>query len=505
MIIAVYLLLVLFLLLLNAFFVLAEFAVVKVRPTQIEVLAAHGSRRAKRVLHIQKHLDVFLSVCQIGITLASIGLGFVGEPAFAALLKPLVRWAGAGAATDLAAHGIAVSLAYVLVSFLHILIGELIPKSMALRTTERSALLIAYPMMVFHYLFIAPMWVLNFTVNVILRLCRMPPADVHANHTEDEIRVILSQSQSSGVISFRRLLFIENVLDLGTLSVRNAMQPRAKVRYLRIDATRATIDAAIAEHRYSRYPVLTGDQECPGGYVHVKDLYLAEHAGKDVSDLRALIHPCLVVKARAPLEPLLADMQRKGNHMAVVQDDQGNWAGIITMEDAIEEVIGTIEEEFPLEKPVRLSDLLTAEKVLLDVKGDSIISATNNALSYLATSDLPVPLAEIIEQVAAREKVVSSYMGRRLAIPHARLPGLTQPLVVVARLAAPMPAPVRGETIMLLFILLTPANAPRIHQILLSHIAGIFSSEFLEDRLCSVSSSMELYKTICTAEQTALA
>jgi CBS domain containing-hemolysin-like protein/mannitol/fructose-specific phosphotransferase system IIA component len=500
-----YLLLALLLILLNAFFVLAEFAAVKARPTQIEALASAGNRKAKTMERIQAHLDEYLSVCQVGITLASIGLGFVGEPAFAELLFPVVKWIGiTGLATTITAHGIAVAVAYLLVSFLHIVIGELVPKSIAIRRTEKAALFTAFPMVVFRYIFIAPIWLLNSTVNGILRIFRLPPVTGHGIHSEQEIRIILDESQSSGMLSFRRLLHIENVLDMGTLNVRNAMRARRLVRCLRLGASRSENDSVVAEYRFSRYPLIGEDPEKPLGYVHIKDLFLAEHAGKDSSELRAFLRPCLQFKEQDPLEQRLSEMQRKACHMALVFAEDGRWTGIITLEDAVEEVIGTIEEEYPTEPPVRLSDLLSPEHTLLNIEGTSILSATRNALHHIKVSDLPVSRDAIIMSVAERERLGSSYVGRRLAIPHARLSRLVSPMVIVARMKTPLPSPVPGEDINLLFILLTPSDTPRIHQILLSHIAGIFESDFLEGRLEDAATAADLYNVICTAEQVVL-
>jgi mannitol/fructose-specific phosphotransferase system IIA component (Ntr-type) len=190
--------------------------------------------------------------------------------------------------------------------------------------------------------------------------------------------------------------------------------------------------------------------------------------------------------------------------MALVFAEDGRWTGIITLEDAVEEVIGTIEEEYPTEPPVRLSDLLTPEHTLLDVGGDSILSATRSALQLIRGTDLPVSKDAIMLAVAERERLGSSYVGRRLAIPHARLARLVNPMVIVARMKIPIPAPVPGEDINLLFILLTPADTPRIHQILLSHIAGIFESDFLEGRLEDATTAAELHTVIVTAEQVVL-
>ena len=261
----------------------------------------------------------------------------------------------------------------------------------------------------------------------------------------------------------------------------------------------------IAENRFSRYPCIGDDPDRPLGYVHVKDLYLAERAGKPMDDLRPYIRPCLHFKEQDPLEQRLSEMQRKAAHMALVFTEDGRWTGIITLEDAIEEVIGTVEEEYPTEPPVRLSDLLTAEHTLLDVEGDSILSATRHALQRISVADLPVSRDAIMNSITERERLGSSYVGRRLAIPHARLTRLISPMVIVARLKAPLPAPVPGEDINLLFILVTPADTPRIHQILLSHIAGIFESDFLEGRLEDAATAADLHNVILTAEQVVLA
>jgi CBS domain containing-hemolysin-like protein/mannitol/fructose-specific phosphotransferase system IIA component len=500
-----YILIAFALIVLNAFFVLAEFAAVKVRPTQVEALAETGNRRAKIVERIQANLDEYLSVCQVGITLASIGLGFVGEPAFAELLLPAVRWIGiAGVATQITAHALSIGLAYLLVSYLHIVLGELVPKSVAIRSTIKASLLTAWPMVIFRYIFIAPIWLLNSTVNGILRLFRIPPVSGHGAHSEEEIRIILDQSQESGMLSFRRLLHMENVLDMGSLTVKNAMRARRLVRCLSLMATRSENDAVIAEYRFSRYPLIGNDPNAPLGFIHLKDILLAEHADKPSDDLRTFVKPCLQFREQDPLEQRLSEMQRKAAHMALVYTDEGRWSGIITLEDAVEEVIGTIEEEYPTEPSVRLSDLLTPEHTLLDVEGDSILSATRSALRRILGTDLPVSKDAIMLAVAERERLGSSYVGRRLAIPHARLSRLVSPMVIVARMKSPIPSPVPGEDINLLFILLTPADTPRIHQILLSHIAGIFESDFLEERLEDAATAADLHSVIVTAEQVVL-
>ena len=503
--ILIYVLVAVFLLFLNAFFVLAEFASVKVRPTQVEALVDKGNRRARTLQHIQAHLDEFLSVCQVGITLASVGLGFVGEPAFAELLLPLIRSVGiSGAALPVTAHSVSVVVAYLLVSFLHIVLGELLPKSLALRSTERTALFTAYPLRIFRYVFIAPMWLLNGSVTLLLKLLRISPASGKADHSEEEVRIILDQSQSSGMLSLRRLLLMENVLDLGALTVRNAMRGRRIVRTVSLAETREQVLQVFREFRHSRYPVIGDDPDRPIGYLHIKELLLNGEREAKGSDLRHLVKPCLQFKESDALEQRLSEMQRKGAHMALVYAGTGAWTGILTLEDGIEEVIGTVEEEYPTEPTVRLSDSLTPSHTLLDTEGSSILSATRSAIQRIPGADLPVSRDAIMLSVAERERLGSSYVGKRLAIPHARLSRLAAPMVIVARMRVPMPSPVVGEDINLLFILLTPSDTPRIHQILLSHIAGIFESDFLEGKLEEAATPAELYNAIVTAEQVVL-
>jgi len=492
----------LLLLLMNAFFVLAEFSMVKARPTQVEALASQGDRRARRVARIQADLDTYLSVCQVGITFTSIGLGFFGEPAVARLLESRMAGAGFhGIGAAVGAHAIALAIAYALVSYLHVVLGELVPKSVANRKTVEIALFTALPMTVFRILFLPAIWILRGSVRLIVKAFRISAPDGPAVHSEDEIRIILDRSQAGGQLSFRQLLHIENILDMGSLTVRNAMRSRGHVKCLNLHAGPGENGRVIAENRFSRYPLLGTDPQKPLGYVHVKDLFLAAAAGLPTGDLAAFARPCMTAWEDDALEPVLSEMQRKACHMTLVHARDGGWSGILTLEDALEEAVGTIEEEYPQETAVRLADTLSPATVFLDVDGEDILSVTGNALRMVHRGDLPISPETIILSVAERERMASTYLGRGLAVPHARLSGLKRANVLVIRPRIPIPAPVAGETIRILFLLMTPDSTPRIHQILLSHIAGIFESESMDSRIEAASSPMELCQVIGTAEQ----
>jgi CBS domain containing-hemolysin-like protein len=475
---------------------------VKIRPTQIDALVSQGHRGAKRVRQIIDHLDDYLSVCQVGITLTSIGLGFVGEPAFAALFHPL--FAGWGAWSETVTRSVSVACGFLIVSYLHIVVGELIPKTVAIRITEKAVFWIALPIGWFRWLFLAPIWVLNTSVTLVLKPFRLSAPTSHTLVTDGEFRAILDQSEAGGMMSFRRLLYMENVLDLGSLTVRNAMQVKSKVQVLRPGMSWEAVHTLIGRFRYSRYPLVASGSHEPLGVVHVKDLYAAYLADPETLDLEALARPGLTAGDQDPLEHLLGQMQRTGNHVALVRDAAGRWTGIATLEDVLEEVVGTIEEEYPVEPPVTIAEFLKENHVLLDVEGSTLEEVLRAALARLPASELPADRSTLLTRILERERQAPSALSHHLAIPHGRVEGLIRPLVAFARPRDPIPVAGRNEPTKVLFILVTPAESPRIHQVLLSHIAGLYESDFFEDRLYESVDAAELHSVICTAEQTVL-
>ncbi|MBI3098944.1 MAG: DUF21 domain-containing protein [Planctomycetes bacterium] len=498
--VALLLLLAFLLILLNAFFVLAEFAVIKVRPTKIEELVDQGDPRARVVQHIQTHLDEYLSVCQVGITFASIALGFVGEPAFARLVEPVLTMAGLGRPEVV--HGVAISIAYVLVSFLHILLGELIPKSLAIRSAVRASLFTAIPLRFFHVLFYIPLIVLNGSANALLRMMRIPSAPHLDQHSEEELRILLSRSQERGMMSFRRLLLMENVFDLGDLKVRDAMKPRRQVKTLDAAAVWDQHWKTIVESRFSRYPLMDGER--PLGIVHVKDLVFEGTERMPKVDLRKLARAFATTTEDTPIETLLAELQRKRAHLALVNDKEGRWTGFITLEDIIEEIIGTVEDEFEVEPALRLGEALAADRIVLGVKAESIAGAVEAIFAQLPAGSLQLPVERVRQAVLQREAAMSTYLGRGLAIPHARLEGIEKPVAILGRSEEGVRIKDREERAHLFFILLTPASAPHIQARLLAKIAGIMESEFVEARLLEAETRQQVHEAILAGEASAL-
>ncbi len=503
--IAFFLLIAVLLLCLNGFFVLAEFAAVKIRPSRVREMMDDKVRGAKAVQAVIDNMDEYLSVCQLGITFASIGLGFVAEPAIVRLVEPVLVWTGLFTDENhrwVSAHGLAFSVSYLLVSFLHILVGELVPKSVAIRITEKACLLTANPLRFFRFVFYLPLSLLNGSANLLLALFGLGNVAHAQEHSEDELRILLVQSQAHGLMSFRRLLFLENVFDLGELKVRDAMRPRSQVRCL--DAGKPwTENLEVARrYRHTRYPLIVDHPEYPVGIVHLKDILLMND---DDVPLPKIVRPVLTVRDDAALESLLAEMQKKRIHVALVRNAAGTWTGFLTLEDVIEEIVGTIRDEFEDEEQIVLAETLLKDRIQLNIEAESTIEAVRKAIDRMKPESLPVPKEKAFQAIEERERVVETYLGRNLGMPHARLDGLKKPVVIVIRSELGIPYRGTTERAHILIVLLTPAGQPRVHQRLQAVIATLFDeSEYIPERLRTAETQDEILDILSTGEQATL-
>jgi CBS domain containing-hemolysin-like protein len=492
--ILIYLFLAVILLGLNAFFVLAEFAAIKMRGSRVQQLVSEGRAGAKLVQHIQANLDEYLAVCQVGITFASIGLGATAEPAFASLVERLTG------ATSRVAHGFATAFAVILASSLHVVVGEQVPKMLAIHRPESAALWIARPLQIFRGLLWLPLKVLSAATRVCLRPLGIRGESKEVDHSEEELRIILAKSQTAGVMSFRRLLLLENIFDLSELKVRDAMRIRDAAKTLRLSAPWEENLKIVRDSKLSRFPVVD-DAGAPVGVVHVKDIF---YGGGEAPDLRRLARPFVTAFEDAPLEALLGELQKSRVHLAVVKSMEGKWTGVITLEDIVEEITGTIEDEFETEPQIHLSDALSAGRVVLDVEADSLAEAVGQAFGRIDQGDLPLPKEKIVPAVLDRERAMSTYLGNGLAVPHARLEGLEKPAIVFARSTPGIPVKGREDKAHLLFILLTPSGQPRIQVRLLARVAAIIGSEYVGERLRRADSRTAVVEAVRAAEQVTL-
>lgn len=345
-----------FLVLLNGFFVAAEFAIVKVRSSQVELRAQAGSALAKLALNMITHLDAYLSATQLGITLASLGLGWIGESVVAEIILNIMQAAGFASDVDLA-HRIAVPIAFSVITVLHIVFGELAPKSLAIQRSEATTMAVALPMQFFYILFKPAIWFLNGFSNMLLRTIGITPVHGAEVHSSEELRLIFEQSKESGAIQDSQHELFVNVFSFNDRMVKQIMVPRTKLAALDIESTEEEILDMVFTEGYSRIPVYRDTIDNIVGVLYVKDLLVVIRRGQLI-ELEKLIRPAYFVPETKKINRLLQHFQRSHLHMAIVSDEFGGVSGIVTMEDIMEELVGEIQDEYDEEVPVveKLSD-----------------------------------------------------------------------------------------------------------------------------------------------------
>jgi CBS domain containing-hemolysin-like protein len=330
------------LVLVNAFFVAAEFAIARLRPTQVDDLVRQGRPGARSARHAVEHIDRYLSACQLGITLASLGLGAVGEPAFHDLLEPVF-----GDAAHVAGFGLASAVAFLSITVLHVVIGELAPKSAAIARTAPIALALAPIMRGFYFATKPLVDLLNALGNLVLKPFGIPPADEagHAPHSEDELRTLLRESREGGLIEREEQQFSEAALVFGDRRAREVMTSRPEIDYVTTDQVPRDVAETAMRSGHTRLPLCEGDLEGAVGFINAKDL-LRIGLGGAIADVRAIARPIARVAESTRLDEVLREMRRDRRHLALVLDEHGTVVGLITLEDILEEVVGEIEDEF---------------------------------------------------------------------------------------------------------------------------------------------------------------
>lgn len=339
------------LVLLNGFFVAAEFGLVKVRETQLGPLIQRGHRRAKMAGFILQRLDTFLSAAQLGITLASLGLGWIGEPVFSALLRPVFGWMRVE--SEEVRHFLAFVVGFSAITFLHISAGEQAPKMLAIQRPLPTTLWIAYPLKWFYGVLYPFVWALTLSSQWLLRLAGLQPGrEAEGMYSEEELRLLLAAAQpQAGGLPLRRDLLL-NALDLRHRIAREVMRPRQEIVVLDTAASIAQCLDVAEKTRYSRFPLCErGDLDKTLGVIHIKDLYAMRLKVRSGAELRPAARKLIYVPETARLEKLLHLFLERKLHLAIVVDEYGGTLGMVTLENILEEVVGQIQDEFDLEKP----------------------------------------------------------------------------------------------------------------------------------------------------------
>lgn len=370
----------LFLVFANGFFVAAEFAIVKVRASQIELRAREGSRMAKLAKHIVHKLDSYLSATQLGITLASLGLGWVGEGVVARIVISVIHALGFEMDED-TAHKIALPIAFSLITVLHIVFGELAPKSLAIRSPETTTLSVALPLQIFYIVFKPFIWILNGLANFLLGLIGIKDVHGHEVHSPQELLYILEQSKTSGAIRNSEHQILENVFDFYDRPARQIMVPRTRIAAVDVSEKNNKVIEKVIEEGYSRLPVYKDSVDNIVGIIHAKDLLSALYNNK-LDTISLLMRPVYFIPETKKIGGLLRDFQQQHAQMAIIVDEFGGTSGLITLEDIIEELVGEIQDEYDNETPwiEKLSET------------EYIANARANIID--ANEQLPVPLPE---------------------------------------------------------------------------------------------------------------
>lgn len=365
----------------TAFFVAVEFAIVRVRSSRVDQLIAEGRKNALAVKQVTSNLDGYLSACQLGITITALGLGWLGEPTVEALLEPLFHQLQVPTAIT----GIlSFVIAFVAITYLHVVVGELAPKTIAIRKAESVAMLTAKPLIWFTKIMKPFIWTLNGSANQLVRMIGIKPASEHEEaHSEEELQIIINESFESGKINQSEFGYVNRIFAFDNMLAKEIMVPRTDMICLYTDKTRDENLSIITDQQYTRFPVVSGNKDNIIGIINTKQFFLSYESNPNL-EIASIIRPVMAVSEVMPVNELLKKMQLEGTHMAILIDEYGGTSGLVTIEDILEEIVGEIRDEFDFEEeqPIQqLSDnhLIVDGKVAINQINDTLLTNLDSA------------------------------------------------------------------------------------------------------------------------------
>ncbi|MCI1944068.1 hemolysin family protein [Clostridium luticellarii] len=327
----------------NAFFVATEFVMVKVRKSRIETLVLEGNKSANHILTVIRNLNLYLSACQLGITLASLGLGWIGEPTISHILIPIFNLFNM---PESIIYSISFILGFSIITAFHIVLGELAPKSLAIINAEKIAMYTAFPLIIFYKITYPIMWIFNHSTNLVLKIFGISQNDEHeAAHTDEEIKLLAKDSYNQGLIDKTELTFVDNIFDFSDKDVKEIMMPRTDMVCIFIEDSFDNIISFTLKKHLTRYPVCKGNKDNIIGFIHIKDLYKQKIEGND-KNIENIIREVKFVPEFMPIGELLKIFKSEKSQMAIVIDEFGGTSGLVTIEDVLEEIVGEIQDEF---------------------------------------------------------------------------------------------------------------------------------------------------------------
>ncbi|MDD9265897.1 hemolysin family protein [Paenibacillus sp. GCM10023248] len=366
------------LILLTAFFVATEFAVIRIRPSRVDQMVAEGTKNARAVQSVVSNLDGYLSACQLGITITALGLGWLGEPTVEKMLHPFFEWIGAG---ERLSHFLSFTIAFVSITYIHVVLGELAPKTLAIQKAEAISIFTA-PLIIYFYKVMYPfIWILNGSANQLVKAFGMKPATEHEEaHSEEEIRIILSDSYMSGKINKTEFGYVNRIFSFDELLAREIMVPRTDMICLYAEKSLAENKSIIMKEQYTRFPVAKGSKDHIIGFINTKQFFL-RYMENPSFDLHTLLQPMMTVPESMLVKVLLRKMQQENVHIALLLDEYGGTSGLITIEDILEEIVGEIRDEFDKDEKKEIEHLGDNHYLV-----DGIVLV--NELNYLLGTDI---------------------------------------------------------------------------------------------------------------------
>ncbi|MFP4958376.1 hemolysin family protein [Bacillus subtilis] len=397
------------LIVLTAFFVATEFAIVKIRSSKIDQLILEGKKGAVSAKKVITHLDEYLSACQLGITVTALGIGWVGESTFEVILYPLFAHFHV---SETVSHVLILVIAFVMATFLHVVVGELAPKTLAIQKAETITLLTAKPIIWFYRILFPFIWFLNGSARFIVGLFGLKPASEHElAHSEEELRILLSESYKSGEINQNELKYVNNIFEFDERIAKEIMIPRREIVAISSEDSYETIVKAIKTESYTRYPVLNGDKDSIIGFINAKEFLSAyidtDQKIKEDFKLENHINPVIHVIESVPIHDLLVKMQKERTHIAILVDEYGGTSGLVTAEDILEEIVGEIRDEFdkdevPNIRKVNDNHYILDSKVLIedvnDLLGTTLASDEVDTIGgWFMTQQIDAAVGSVIE------------------------------------------------------------------------------------------------------------
>ncbi|MCX7905733.1 MAG: CNNM domain-containing protein [Elusimicrobiales bacterium] len=482
-----------FFLSLNAIFVLVEFAVVSVRRTRIEELAQNEKNIVARIsLEILNNINAYLASIQLGITASSIGLGWVAQPYVSSLINSLIPDINL-LTLRVSSYSISIIISFFIVTFAHIILGEQVPKYIAISLSEKIVLIFAIPLKIFYRITYYPMLIINNVSEFFISLIGLKEMKNEASHSEDEIRLILSKSEEIGKISLQRLMMFDHLFDFGKTKVKEVMVPVDKIVFLNSNITFDDFFNIVKTKKFSRYPIKDANGEFIG-YIHIKDILFDDcfFISQNFS-IKKFIRPLYKVNENEFIENVLRLIQENHQPILIVENENGEITGLLTLEDIIEDLTGEIRDEFETRQTFRLDEVFSVEGSVIGLKARDRFSAIEELIDKISTFIPYISKSEISERVIKREKMLSTAIGHQIALPHARIYGLDKPIVSVGiseegiDFLSPDAKPVK-----VIFLILTPYHEPSCQLDILSKISKLILNTTLRKKLLKAKTPLKI-------------